>query len=88
VVIDDLLKGTAIQRLHLDGGWSAILRLPRVMAEEDWVRGLLQEQDTVVQPGYFFDMESEAYIVLSLITPVDHFRAGIERICRHVSRYS
>ena len=87
-VIDNLLKGTALQRLHLDGGWSAILRLPRVMTEEDWVRGLLQEQDTIAQPGYFFDMESEAYMVLSLITPIDQFRAGIERICCHVSRYS
>jgi alanine-synthesizing transaminase len=87
-VMDTSLEGTAIQRLHLHGGWSVILRLPGVMTEEDWVRGLLQEQDTVVQPGYFFDMESEAYIVLSSITPVDHFRLGVERICKHVSRYS
>ncbi len=86
--IDDLLRGTPAQRLHLEGGWSAILQLPRVMTEEEWVRGLLQEQDIVVQPGYFFDMESEAYIVLSLITPVAQFREGIEGICRAVSRYN
>jgi alanine-synthesizing transaminase len=86
-LMDTLLKGTTLQRLHLHGGWSAILRLPGIMTEEDWVRGLLQEQDTVVQPGYFFDMESEAYIVLSSITPVDQFRLGVERICTHVSRY-
>jgi alanine-synthesizing transaminase len=87
-MMDTLLKGTAVQRLHLHGGWSAILRLPGIMTEEEWVRGLLQEQDTVVQPGYFFDMEAEAYIVLSTITPVDQFRLGVERICAHVSRYS
>jgi alanine-synthesizing transaminase len=87
-VLDDLLRGTAIQRLQLDGGWSVILQLPRVMTEEDWIRGLLQEQNIVVQPGYFFDMESEAYIVLSLITPVDQFRVGLEKLCRKVSRYT
>ncbi len=87
-VMDSFVAGTAVQRLHLQGGWSAVLQLPRIMTEEDWVRGLLQEQDTLVQPGYFFDMESEAYIVLSLITPAGEFRAGIEKICLHVSRYS
>ncbi len=87
-IIDRSLKGTAVQRLHLDGGWSAILQLPRVMTEENWVEGLLLKQDVFVQPGYFFDMESEAYIVLSLITPADQLSAGMERVCRHVSRYS
>lgn len=86
--IDHLLKNTPAQRLQLDGGWSAIVRLPRVTTEEEWVRVLLEEGNVVVQPGYFFDMESEAYIVLSLITPYDTFRAGLERICELVSRYS
>jgi alanine-synthesizing transaminase len=87
-VIDRSAKGTTVQRLHLDGGWSAILQLPRIMSEENWVRELLLEQDVLVQPGYFFDMESEAYIVLSLITPTDQLSAGMERICSYVSRYS
>jgi hypothetical protein len=34
----------------------------------------------VVQPGYFFDMASEAYIVVSLITPGDQFSEGIRRV--------
>ena len=87
-IIDDLSKGTAVQRLQLDGGWSTILQLPRVMTEEEWVRALLQEQNVLVQPGFFFDMESEAYIVLSLITPADRFKAGVEKICRFVSQCS
>jgi hypothetical protein len=33
-----------------------------------------------VQPGYFFDMESEAYVVVSLITPPDGFLEGIRRV--------
>lgn len=88
VVMDSLTKGTAIQRLYLHGGWSSILQLPRTLTEEDWVRGLLQEENVFVQPGYFFDMESEAYIVLSLITPPDEFREGVRRTCSYVSRHS
>ena len=87
-IMDNLTKGTAIQRLYLHGGWSSILQLPRTLTEEDWVRGLLQEENVLVQPGYFFDMESEAYIVLSLITSPDEFREGVGRICSYVSRHS
>jgi len=87
-IVDNLTKGTAVQPLHLHGGWSVILQLPRTLTEEDWVRGLLQEENVLVQPGYFFDMESEAYIVLSLIVPPDQFRKGTERICSYVSRHS
>lgn len=87
-VVDESVKNTAIQRLRLDGGWSVILQLPRIMTEEHWVRELLLEQDVLVQPGYFFDMESEAYIVLSLITPEDRLIAGVERICAQVARHS
>jgi aspartate/methionine/tyrosine aminotransferase len=86
--IDHLLQDTPAQRLPLDGGWSAILQLPRVVTEEEWARALLEEENVLVQPGYFFDMESEAYIVLSLITPIDSFRAGMERIMGAVARFS
>jgi hypothetical protein len=33
-----------------------------------------------VQPGWFFDFETEAYIVLSLLTPEAEFREGLMRL--------
>jgi hypothetical protein len=33
-----------------------------------------------VQPGYFYDFESEAYLVVSLLTAPDVFREGLTRI--------
>lgn len=66
--------------LNVEGGWSAIVQLPRTISEEAWVIRLLEEQGVIVQPGYFFDMASEAYVVVSLITPPDEFDEGILRL--------
>jgi alanine-synthesizing transaminase len=69
--------------LPTEGGWSAIIQLPRTRSEEEWITAFLQDYSAVVQPGYFFDMPSEAYIVVSLITPEEQFKAGMECL-RHL----
>jgi len=33
----------------------------------------------LVQPGFFFDFETEAFLIVSLLTPEDVFAAGIGR---------
>jgi alanine-synthesizing transaminase len=66
--------------LNVEGGWSAILRVPRVRSEQEWVLMLLGERDVLVQPGYFYDFESEAYLVVSLLTRPEVFHEGIGRI--------
>jgi hypothetical protein len=74
------LAGTAIHVLRTEGGWSAILQVPRVMPEQTWVERLLTEQHVVAQPGYFFDMDSEAYLVVSLISKPEILAEGIRRL--------
>jgi alanine-synthesizing transaminase len=74
------LAALAGRGLEVEGGWCATMRLARTRTEEEWVLHLLAEHDVLVQPGYFFDFESEAFVVLSLLTPEPVFRAGIERI--------
>jgi aspartate/methionine/tyrosine aminotransferase len=66
--------------LDTEGGWYAILEAPRIQSEEDWVLHLLREQNVLVQPGFFFDFEREAFLVISLLTPEGVFRAGTGRI--------
>jgi alanine-synthesizing transaminase len=75
-----ILNGSAANPLHTEGGWSVILQLPGLLAEEAWALLLLQEASVVTQPGYFFDMYAEPYIVLSLITPPDVFAQGLSAI--------
>ena len=80
--LNSMLADQPVQALHTEGGWSAILQLPCIDSEEVWIMSLLQEQNVLVQPGYFFDMASEPYAVISLITPEDIFAEGIRRIGR------
>jgi hypothetical protein len=66
--------------LATEGGWYAVLEAPRIHSEEDWVLSLLTEDSVLVQPGFFFDFEKEAFLVLSLLTAEDVFREGVGRI--------
>ncbi len=65
--------------LEPDAGWCAILRVPRTRTEDEWVLHLLRDHGVLVQPGYFYDFESEAYLVLSLLTRTDSFAEGTKR---------
>ncbi len=75
-----VLKSSPVNVLHTEGGWSVLLQLPRNQNGEEWVAQLLQQKQTLLQPGFFFDMPGEAYAVASLITEPDEFRAGIDRL--------
>jgi len=65
--------------LKVEGGWSAVLRVPRVRSEDDWALALL-ERGVLVHPGHFYDFDDEAYLVVSLLPPADVFAEGIARI--------
>jgi alanine-synthesizing transaminase len=65
--------------LAAQGGWAAVLRVPRLRTEEDWALGLLA-RGVVVHPGHFYDLEGEGYLVLSLIPEPAVFAAGLARI--------
>ncbi|MBK9375442.1 MAG: pyridoxal phosphate-dependent aminotransferase [Holophagales bacterium] len=69
----------------LSAGWSAVLRLPAIEPEEALVLRLLDEEDLLVHPGYFFDFPREAFLVVSLLPPGETFRDGVARLARGVS---
>jgi alanine-synthesizing transaminase len=66
--------------LDVEGGWNAVIQAPRIHTEEEWVMTLLDEDNVLVQPGFFYDFEREAYLVLSLLTPSGIFGEGVGRI--------
>ncbi len=70
----------AIELLHADAGWSAVLRVPSTRSEEDRVVELLERDRVLVHPGFFFDFPHEAFIVVSLLPPVEMFADGIARV--------
>jgi len=64
------------QRLEIEGGWYAVLRVPVTRTDEDLAIRLLQETGVLVQPGHFYDFPAEGYLVLSLITESQVFKKG------------
>ncbi len=80
--LDRQLENGAVSRLRVDGGWYAVLRVPRVQSDEELAIALLEKTNVLVQPGYFYDFPNDGYIVVSLITPEPTFLEGIARALR------
>jgi len=74
----------ACRVLATEGGWSAVLEVPSVYPEEALVVDLLQHDNVLVHPGYFFDFLHESYLVVSLLVAEAQFADGIERVLRRV----
>jgi hypothetical protein len=74
------VHGSAATLLSAEGGWYAVLQVPRIRTEEEWTLKLLDECGVLVQPGFFFDFESEAYLVLSLLPEPATFAEGVARL--------
>jgi alanine-synthesizing transaminase len=73
------------ERLHLEGGWYAVLRVPVTQWDEDLCIELLRREAVLVHPGHFYDFPNDGYLVLSLITPEKDFTNGVRRVLRVVS---
>lgn len=70
----------SIEVLHADAGWSAVVRVPATQSEEEMVLNLLERDDVLVHPGFFFDFAHEAYLVVSLLPESAAFRDGVQRL--------
>jgi aspartate/methionine/tyrosine aminotransferase len=70
----------AIDVLPVEGGWSAVMQVPAVASEESLILTLLEQDDVLVHPGYFFDFPREAFIVVSLLVEPAAFDRAIARV--------
>lgn len=83
--LDRRISGTSVDRFQVQGGWYAVLRVPRVQSDEELAIQLLEHTNVLVQPGYFYDFCDDGYIVVSLITPEATFKEGISRVLHNVA---
>lgn len=79
-----LADGSPATLLRVEGGWYAVLQVPRTLSEEERVLRLLERRDVLVHPGFFFDFPGEAYLVLSLLPREAEFARGVEAVLRDV----
>lgn len=80
-----LATQTACSRLEIQGGWYAVIRVPRTRSDEDLAVHLLEQENVAVHPGHFYDFPAEGYLVVSVITPPEEFSKGITRLLRSSS---
>jgi alanine-synthesizing transaminase len=74
------------QRLQVEAGWYAVLRVPATQSDEDLAIEILNKTSVLVHPGHFYDFPSEGYLVISLITPPQNFLEGSRRLLELLDR--
>jgi aspartate/methionine/tyrosine aminotransferase len=78
--LDRLLAGQSlVNRLRVEGGWYAVLRIPALQPDEQTVMELI-DLGVWVHPGNFFGMRKAGWLVVSLLGRPDEFLCGISII--------
>jgi alanine-synthesizing transaminase len=75
-----LAQQTTIQRLQVEGGWYAVLRVPATQSDEDLAIDLLRHASVLVHPSHFYDFPIDGYLIVSLLTPPGDLREGTKRM--------
>ncbi|HXG00396.1 MAG TPA: pyridoxal phosphate-dependent aminotransferase [Bacteroidota bacterium] len=76
----DKLGASAVSVLVAEGGWYAVLRVPRTVSDEEWAVRLLADAGVYVFPGFFFDFPDSGFLIVSLLTKPDDLSRGVEAI--------
>jgi aspartate/methionine/tyrosine aminotransferase len=85
--LESALDGTAASLLGADGGWYAVVRMPELCSDEDWVLSLLEREGVLSHPGHYYDLAGSApHLVLSLLPEPAAFARGVDAIVRETER--
>ena len=73
-----------VSTLNAEAGWNAILQLPSIMSDDEWAIRTLKENNVIVHPGHYFEIERESCVVVSLLPEERFFLNGIGRVLETV----
>lgn len=76
----------AVRVLASEGGWNALVRVPRVVPDDALAIELVEREGVLLYPGYFFDVARDGILVVSLLTDPARFREGVDRVIAAVHR--
>jgi alanine-synthesizing transaminase len=85
---DVVAAHAACTMFPIEAGWYAVVQMPGVKTEEAFVVDLLERTGVLVHPGYFFDFEREAFLVLSLLPEPARFASALSTLFDEISRGS
>lgn len=83
-----LARAPALTLHEPEGGWSAVVRVPAVQSEDAWAIDLLERYGVLVHPGYFFDLDTGAHVIISLLPEPDTFEHGVACLADAAGRYA
>src|SRR5580700_1079373 len=75
-----LVTQKTCERLSVEGGWYAVLRVPVTQTDEELATDLLRRKSVLVHPGHFYDFPGDGYLVLSLITQKAEFAEALKQV--------
>jgi len=75
-----LAQQTTVQRLQVEGGWYAVLRVPATQSDEDLAIDLLRHVSVLVHPSHFYDFPIDGYLIVSLLTQPADLQEGTKRL--------
>jgi aspartate/methionine/tyrosine aminotransferase len=70
--------------LPVEAGWYAVVQVPAFKSEEMIVLDLLDRTGILVHPGYFFDFEREAFLVISLLPDPGVFAPALRTLFNEI----
>jgi len=69
------LRGPVAAR-PVGGGWTVLLEGPATISGEELVLRLLDREGILAQPGYFYDLNQEGFLAISLLVEVETVRSA------------
>jgi alanine-synthesizing transaminase len=72
-----------VNRLLVEGGWYAVLRIPAMRSDEETAIELV-DRGVWVHPGYFFGMGRSGWLVVSLLAESQEFLKGISLLLAQI----
>ena len=73
--------------LPVEAGWYAVVQVPAVASEDAIVLDLLERTGVLVHPGYFFDFEREAFLVVSLLPDPHVFASAAQALFAQIGAH-
>jgi aspartate/methionine/tyrosine aminotransferase len=84
----EILEGSSSPHrvLACHGGWTAIIQSPGLRSEEELALGLLRQEALATHPGYYFDMEHEAFFTAGLLLEPHELARGARAYAAYFDR--
>ncbi len=81
-----LTADTPLDVLDVEGGWTAVVRLPQLgdLDDDDWALSLLEGPGVLVQPGSPSGLSGPPKLVVSLLPESSTFCAAVSALAEHV----